>query len=89
MRCLSSQKIALAYEHIRILDRRLGKFKAADIETREEIIEDAADRIKSTWTYGAEFNRDAVISVRELPSTGTLDHSQIFLAYSPTLAQQG
>jgi len=84
---MSSQKIALAYEHICMLDRRLHEFKAADIETWEEIIEDAANRIKSTWTNGAKFNRDAVISVCGLPST--LDHSQIFLAYSPTLTQQG
>ena len=81
---MSSRKIVLVYEHIRMLDRRLRKFKAADIETREEIIEDAADCIKSTGTNGTKFNRDAVICVCELPST--LDHSQILLAYSPILA---
>jgi len=73
---MPSQKTALAHEHIRMLDRCFDRFKAADEETREEIIEDAADYIQNTWNDDAEFDRDAVISVYELPSK--LNHSKYF-----------
>jgi hypothetical protein len=62
---MPSQKVVLTGEHISILERYSNKFRTANPSAREKIIKGAADRIKRTWT-GDMFDRDAVISVREL-----------------------
>jgi hypothetical protein len=65
-----------------MLDRQLPKFRAADTNCQEDMVEEAADNIGRLWTEEIEFDRDSVINVREL--SAKLGHSQIFLAYSPT-----
>jgi hypothetical protein len=63
-----------------MLEKCIPRFRAADPNRRENIVEKAADRIKSTWTVDIEFDRDTVISVCEL--SAKLDCAEIFLAYS-------
>ena len=60
-----SQEIALTDEQIRMLDRYITKFRAADPNLRERIVEEAADSIENTWAEDPEFDRDAVTNVRE------------------------
>jgi hypothetical protein len=49
-----------------MLERWGAKFRAADADRREEIVEEAADQIKNTWRDDVGFNRGTVISVRRL-----------------------
>jgi hypothetical protein len=63
---LSSSDITLADEDIKMLERWGVKFRAANANRREKMIEDAADRIERTWTEDAEFDRGKVITVRRL-----------------------
>lgn len=55
-----------------MLERWSPKFRAADADLREELIEEAADKIKNAWRENVEFDRGAVISVCRL-STIQLD----------------
>jgi hypothetical protein len=48
-----------------MLDRYITKFRAADPNLRERIVEEAADSIENTWAEDPEFDRDAVTNVRE------------------------
>jgi len=52
-------------ECISMLERYIPKFRAADPNSWENIVEEAADHIKSTWTEDTEFDRGAIISVCE------------------------
>lgn len=63
-----------------MLEKCIPKFRAADTNHRENIIQQAADRIKGTWTEDIEFDEDTVLSVCEL--SANLDYSDIFVAYS-------
>lgn len=47
--------------HISMLKRQVSKFRAANPNCRENIIEEAADNIESIWTEDVEFNRDTMI----------------------------
>ncbi|KAF8486612.1 hypothetical protein F5888DRAFT_1640084 [Russula emetica] len=58
-----SQEIVLTDQHIRMLERCLPKFRGADPKSREKMVKEAADHIKSAWTGGTEFDRDTVISL--------------------------
>ena len=44
----------------------IPKFWAADPDAWERMVKKAADCIKSTWTEEMEFDKDVVISVRDL-----------------------
>jgi hypothetical protein len=72
-----------------MLEDIVADFRAADTNSREEMIQDAADNIKCTWTEGVEFDMDAVITVRELSVIFKSGYSQILLAYSPIPVRQG
>jgi hypothetical protein len=85
-KCVFSQGIALTDEQIRMLERCIPKFRAADPNGREKLIKGAADHVESVWTGDIEFNRDTVISVCEL--SVKLNCSHIFLAYSPISVRQ-
>jgi hypothetical protein len=49
-----------------MLEKCIPKFRAAPANRRENIVQQAADRIKDTWTEDMEFDRDTMISVCEL-----------------------
>lgn len=57
----------------------MAKFRAADPDSREKIIKEAADQIEGTWMADIEFDRDMVINVCDL--SAKLCYSHIFLAY--------
>jgi hypothetical protein len=76
-----SQQFVLTDEHTSMLDRKGPKFRSANPDNREKIVEEAADAIERTWAEDMEFDRDTVINVCEFFSN--LGHSQAFLAYSP------
>ena len=63
-----------------MLEKCIPRFQAVDQNRWENIVEKAADHIKSTWTVDIEFDKDTVISVCEL--SAKLDCAEIFLAYS-------
>jgi hypothetical protein len=69
-----------------ILERHAPKFRAADTDGREKIVETAADYIERNWREDAEFDRDTIISVCHL--SPKLGHSQILLVYSQTSVWQ-
>jgi hypothetical protein len=46
-----------------MLKRWGAKFRAANADRREEIVEEAADQIKNAWREDIEFDRGMVISV--------------------------
>lgn len=46
-----------------ILEKWVAKFRAADADRREEIVEEAADQIKNAWREDLEFDRGKVTSV--------------------------
>ena len=60
---ISSREIVLIDKHISLLERWTPKFQAADPKKWDKIINEAADRIKSAWTDGPDFDRDVVIRV--------------------------
>jgi len=66
---VSSQEIVLADGYISMLERYIPKFRAADTKCQKDMVEEAADRIKATWTEDTEFDRDTVISVCGFPAT--------------------
>lgn len=55
--------------HIKILERYIPKFRAANTNLREKIIEKAANSIERAWGEDVEFDRDAVINVCEFSVT--------------------
>ena len=65
--------------HMSMLEKCILHFRAANQNHWENIVEKAADHIKSAWTVDIEFDRDTVISVCEL--SAKLDCAEIFLAY--------
>jgi hypothetical protein len=82
-----SQEIALTDEHIDMLERSGAKFRAANPTNREKMVIEAANHVETTWGGSVEFNRAAVISVRDL--SATLDYSHPSIAYSRTPIWQG
>jgi hypothetical protein len=46
-----------------MLEKWGTRFRAADPDRREEIVEEAADQIKNAWREDVEFDRGVVISV--------------------------
>jgi hypothetical protein len=80
MKCASSQETALTEENIRILDRWVPKFRGANLNRREKIVEEIADRIESRRAEGIELGRDTLIDVCDF--SAKLDNSHTFLAYS-------
>ena len=77
---ISSEEATLTDEHIKMLERWTPKFQAADPSKQEKIINEAADRIKSTWGEGTGFDIDLVARVRGL--SVSLGYSQMCLACS-------
>jgi hypothetical protein len=77
---MSSQEFVLTSVHMSILRRYIPKFRTANPTSREKMVEEAADNIRSTWTEDAEFDRAAAISVCKL--SAKLGYSQIFLVSS-------
>lgn len=75
-RCVSSEEIELTSEHISMLKKCIPKFREANPIHREEIVRDAADRIKETWSESIEFDEVAAICVCD-PLAG-LGYSEIF-----------
>jgi hypothetical protein len=88
-RYIPSEELMLTDYHMSMLEENIAKFRAADTNLREKIIQDTADGIKRTWTEGLQFDMDAVITVREPSVIFKLVYSQILLAYSPIPVQQG
>jgi hypothetical protein len=84
--CVSRQEIELTDHQISILRKHVPKFRAADTNHQEEIIKEAAGKLKNAWREGVEFDSEVVISVRELSSevkTGLLtDNSSLFATTS-------
>jgi hypothetical protein len=66
---MSSQEIALTDRHIKILEKYIAKFRAADTNLREKLIEEATDSIERAWGEDVEFDRDVVINVCEFSVT--------------------
>lgn len=62
---MSSQEIVLTDQHINLLERYIPKFRAADTNFRERIVEEAADTIERAWREDVEFDRDVIINVCE------------------------
>ena len=62
---ISSEELVLTGFHMSMLERNAAKFQAADTSCWEQIIQDAANKIKDTWIEGVEFDRDAVIKASE------------------------
>jgi hypothetical protein len=58
-----SSEIVLTDEHVNILEKWGNRFRTADPDRREEIVEEAADQIKNAWREDVEFDRGMVISV--------------------------
>lgn len=83
---ISRQEIWLTDEHIRMLKKRISKFRAADPGERDTIITEAAEGIEKVWTGDMEFNKDRIIEVRDLCMK--LGYSQDFLAYFGTSLRQ-
>lgn len=46
-----------------MLEKWVAKFRAADADRQEEIVEEAADQIKNAWREDLEFDREMVTSV--------------------------
>ena len=82
MQCVSSEEIVLADGYISMLERYIPKFRAANTSRRENIIEEAADQIKGTWTEDIEFDRDTIINVCELPPSCILRLLDIFSLFA-------
>ena len=87
MQCDPSQNIALTDEHVEMLDRSGAQFRAANPTKREKMIIEAANHVEETWSESVEFNRAAIISVRDL--SAKLGYSHLSIAYSQTLTWQG
>ncbi len=64
-----------------MLERWTPKFRAADLNHREKMVNKAADYIESTWMESIEFNRDVVTSVHDL--SAKLGYPKIFLVHLP------
>ena len=65
-----------------MLDWSGAMFQAANPTNQEKMVREAANHVKETWSEGVEFNRAAVISVRDLfPKLG---YSHPSAAYSRT-----
>ena len=69
-----------------MLEGLVPKFQAADPDAWERMVKKAANCIKSTWTEEMEFDKDVVISIRDLSTE--LGYSQSSLAYSQTSVWQ-
>ena len=68
------------------------KFRAADTNSREKIIKEAAGKLKNAWREGVEFDSEVVISVCELSSevkTGLLTDSSSLFGTSCTAELNG
>jgi hypothetical protein len=48
---------------VSILEKLGARFRAANADRREEMVEEAADQIENAWREDAEFDRGMVISV--------------------------
>ena len=57
-------------------------FRAANPTNREKMVREAANHVEETWSEGVEFNRAAVISVRDL--SAKLCYSHLSVGYSRT-----
>jgi hypothetical protein len=69
-------------EHIEMLDRSGAQFQAANPTNWEKMIIEAANHIESTWSESVEFNRAAMISIRDL--SAKLGYSHLSIAYLQT-----
>jgi hypothetical protein len=69
-----------------MLEKWAPKFRAANTNRRDAIVEEAADGIKRMWTEDTEFDRDRVISVCKL--SAKLCYSHISIAHLRTLVPQ-
>jgi hypothetical protein len=82
VQCISSQEIELTDQQTSILRRHVTKFRAADTNSREKIIKEAAGKLKNAWREDVEFDSEVVISVSEPSSevkTGLFtDNSSLF-----------
>ncbi|KAF8262974.1 hypothetical protein EI94DRAFT_1807966 [Lactarius quietus] len=54
------EDIFLTDEQVSSLQRRLGEFRTADLETRLIIIHDSVTQIERTWMQDVDFNREIV-----------------------------
>ena len=68
VQCVSSQEIELSDHQMSILRGHVAKFRAADTNSREKIIQEAAGKLENAWREGVEFDSEVVISVCELSS---------------------
>jgi predicted transcriptional regulator len=46
-----------------MVEKWVAKFRAADADRREEIVEEASDQIKNAWREDLEFDRGMITSV--------------------------
>jgi len=76
----------LTDKQISTLDKHINKFRTADYESWEQIVEDIFQSFESTWANGIEFHEEAVITV--CAPFAPWGCSQIFLAYSLAPVQE-